>query len=404
MRKRLAAWLFGVVFVVQGDLLFAQYLPTGPSRAPISEPIPLGPSGGQIAPPAFGPGPMSGGDQDGAEDLSLSPRIPSAFMEDPSLFEETWYGSVGARALKRQSPRSLSTAYLNATNTDLVATPNFSTLPMLQNFNQLQPPVAWGPLVTLGYIYNNHMFEFTGFYIPQNSTTQIASVPGQVSSPFGSIPAPGGYAPVGFQGNNGLWLNADSVTTTLNNAIGNVEFNYRRASNALKDVEFLFGIRYFDILENMVVSTSDDGVVFPANPTLQANYNARTHNSLLGLQLGYEHNMKVLQHLGIGSFAKGSAGVNWWDADVSLVRGDGLIGFQGGQSGATFASVIEIALYADLLLLERCRMRAGYNVLWAIGVAEASTQFNYDLRDTNGSREIGTTFYSGPSLEFQFLF
>jgi len=63
-----------------------------------------------------------------------------------------------------------------------------------------------------------------------------------------------------------------------------------------------------------------------------------------------------------------------------------------------------MGFYADILLLERARFRAGYNVLWAIGVAEASSQYNYNLRDTNGSSDIGTTFYQGPTLELQFLF
>jgi hypothetical protein len=102
--------------------------------------------------------------------------------------------------------------------------------------------------------------------------------------------------------------------------------------------------------------------------------------------------------------SKGSAGVNWWNSQVSLVRGDGLQGFSGSQNGATFASILEMGFYADILLLERARFRAGYNVLWAIGMAEASSQFNYDLRDTTGSSDIGTIFYQGPTLELQFLF
>ena len=158
------------------------------------------------------------------------------------------------------------------------------------------------------------------------------------------------------------------------------------------------------MFENMIVGTDANQTSLGANPALEANYYTRTNNNLLGLQMGYEHNMRVLKHLGIGSFAKGSAGVNWWDSNVSLVRGDKLVGFQGGQNGTTFGSVVEIALYADFLLLERCRMRAGYNVLWAFGVSEASQQFNYNFSQTNGSNQIGTTFFGGPSLDFQFLF
>jgi hypothetical protein len=379
MKKRLVGLFLGVAFLFQGNFAFSQF----PSGGPLPEPIPLGASGpAQGMPQSFGPM-MAGMPSDGQEDLSISSRAPSAFMEEPYIFESTYYGSVGARALMRQNPISLQ-----------VTTPG-PTLPG-QNFNGINPVMAWGPQVTLGYIFNNHMFEFYGFYIPQNSKQISSYAPGQVSSPFGATGAPAGFA--------GLFQNASSITTTLNDAVGNVEFNYRRASNAIKDFEFLFGLRYFNMFENMIVGTDANQTSLGANPALEANYYTRTNNNLLGLQMGYEHNMRVLKHLGIGSFAKGSAGVNWWDSNVSLVRGDKLVGFQGGQNGTTFGSVVEIALYADFLLLERCRMRAGYNVLWAFGVSEASQQFNYNFSQTNGSNQIGTTFFGGPSLDFQFLF
>lgn len=406
MRKVLSSILVSAAFCFEASSLQAQNLPSGQGpRPPIAEPIPLGgssignqgfPSSGSMAnPQSYGPS------EDAPLDLSLSSLSPSAFMEEPPLIEFAWYGSIGARALKRQNPGSLGSAYLG--DGDVLGAADFARLTEVQNFNQLTPAMGWGPTVTLGFLENNHMLEFYGFYIPQNSKSISNTDQGRLSSPFGSSPPPP-YAPPGFQGINGLWLNADTMTTTMNSAIGNAELNYRYASPAIKDVEFMFGVRYFDILENMVYSTNDSGDVMTSNPKLEANYNARAHNHILGLQVGSEYNLRVFRHLGIGMMTKGSAGVNWWNSQVSLVRGDGLQGFSGSQNGATFASILEMGFYADLLLLERARLRAGYNVLWAIGVAEASSQFNYNLRETNGSSDIGSIFYQGPTIELQFLF
>lgn len=402
MRKVLSSILVSAAFCFEASFVQAQNLPSGQGPRPIAEPIPLGGSNlGNQGFPNSGPmgNPQSFGEPEEAPlDLSLSGLSPSAFMEEPPLIEFAWYGSIGARALQRQNNGSLGSAYQG--DGDVVGAADFARLPEVQNFNQLNPAMGWGPTVTLGFLENNHMLEFYGFYIPQNSTSISNTDQGRLSSPFGSSPPPP-YAPAGFQG---LWLNADTMTTTMNSAIGNAELNYRYASPGIKDVEFMFGVRYFDILENMIYSTNRSGDINTSNPKLEANYNARAHNHILGLQVGSEYNHRVFKHLGIGMMTKGSAGVNWWNSQVSLVRGDGLEGFSGSQNGATFASILEMGFYADILLLERARFRAGYNVLWAIGMAEASSQYNYNLRETNGSSDIGTIFYQGPTLELQFLF
>jgi len=411
MKRKLTGLLVAILFCSEASSLVAQNLPPSQPSRQLAEPIPIGLSGigspgmatnsGLMPNPSPMPSSQSFGNQDEAPlDLSLSPLSPSAFMEEPPLIEFAWYGSVGARALKRQNPGSFGSAYQGDSGGSLV--PDIGSFSEVQNFNQLTPAMGWGPTVTLGFLENNQMFEFYGFYLPQNSKEISNTSPGFLSSPFGKSPLPA-YAPPGFAG---LWTDANTITTSLNSAIGNAELIYRYASPAIKDVEFLVGVRYFDILENMVYTTSKEAGIIPAGTrsTLVANYNARAHNHILGLQAGGEYNLSVFKHLGIGMMSKGSAGVNWWNSQVSLVRGDGLQGFSGSQSGATFASILEMGFYADILMLERARFRAGYNILWALGVAEASSQYDYNLRNTTGSRDIGSTFYQGPTLELQFLF
>jgi hypothetical protein len=85
-------------------------------------------------------------------------------MEEPPLIEFAWYGSIGARALKRQNNGSLGSAYQG--DGDVLGAADFARLPEVQNFNQLSPAMGWGPTVTFGFIENNHMLEFYGFPIP----------------------------------------------------------------------------------------------------------------------------------------------------------------------------------------------------------------------------------------------
>ena len=184
MRKVLSSILVSAAFCFEASSLQAQNLPAGQGpRPPIAEPIPLG--GSSIGNQGFpSPGPMAnpqsyGPSEDAPLDLSLSSLSPSAFMEEPPLIEFAWYGSIGARALKRQNPGSLGSAYLG--DGDVLGAADFSRLTEVQNFNQLTPAMGWGPTVTLGFLENNHMLEFYGFYIPQNSKSISNTDQGRLS-------------------------------------------------------------------------------------------------------------------------------------------------------------------------------------------------------------------------------
>jgi len=173
MRKVLSSILVSAAFCFEASFVQAQNFPSGQGPRPLAEPIPLGGSTlGNQGFPNSGPmgNPQSYGEPEEAPlDLSLSGLSPSAFMEEPPLIEFAWYGSIGARALQRQNNGSLGSAYQG--DGDVVGAADFARLPEVQNFNQLNPAMGWGPTVTLGFLENNHMLEFYGFYIPQNSTS-----------------------------------------------------------------------------------------------------------------------------------------------------------------------------------------------------------------------------------------
>ena len=59
----------------------------------------------------------------------------------------------------------------------------------------------------------------------------------------------------------------------------------------------------------------------------------------------------------------------------------------------------------DLHLLERLRLRAGYQALMLVGLSDPGYQINFDLLHPT-SRSVGyrSEFYHGPTFELQFLF
>jgi hypothetical protein len=103
--------------------------------------------------------------------------------------------------------------------------------------------------------------------------------------------------------------------------------------------------------------------------------------------------------------AKGAWGVNLVDVTHKLERGDGVIAFQTHTSEEIFSQVYELGFFLDFCICANMRFRAGYDMLWALDVAESVKQVNFNLLEPDGhlSRQ-GSIFYGGPSLELQIVF
>src|SRR5262249_36545425 len=133
-----------------------------------------------------------------------------------------------------------------------------------------------GVRLTLGYQYNQtESIEFSGYMLFQNASSRTALIPGRLDLPFVGTP-------LGFEGDNGMWRQADIVTIFHNTQLGNAEINYRICPGWAGGLDLLFGVRYVDYQENLRIFTDDDGLtVSPPDPFRQANYNVNTHNHIL---------------------------------------------------------------------------------------------------------------------------
>jgi hypothetical protein len=393
-------WISGALTVVWLGLAVPLW-----AQAPVPEPLPLGcppparPEFGPLNPQQAPPGPPG--------DLGIPASVPGAFMECPPALEEGCYVNIGGMLLKRQKMHHLNIAVIdraNTTNLDTGETPLLARdqIPV-QTAADVDPAMAGGVRGTIGYQFGNEAIEFTGYWIPDNSASTDFFFPGRIDQFFTN-------APIGFEGDNGLWLQADHVRTTLRSSLANAELNYRWWNSALTGGEAIFGIRYLDQRERLSIFTDDDGLtVLDVNgnpdPTRQATYSIDAHNHILAPQLGLEYHNALCSWLGLTLSAKGAWGVNWVDSRAKLIRGDNFQGFDLTRHDSLFSQVYEGGAFFDIYVFERMRVRAGYNLLWLVDIAEAVREVNFDLANQlNGKLQTGSVFYHGPVIELQFLF
>jgi hypothetical protein len=235
--------------------------------------------------------------------------------------------------------------------------------------------------------------------VPQAVAQQLPPVTaGRLNVPFFN-------APPGFEGNHGLWREADRVQVDFRTSLGSVEAVWRSWLLPGSGLQMLLGPRYLDQQERLTIFTQDDLFTAGPRPDLEASYRVRTHNHILAAQLGGEWDYRLTPWLGLSAAARGAWGANFLDADVSLVRGDGLVGLAGHRSRTTFGHLYEAGLFADIYLWERFRLHAGYNLLWLPRLTRAMDQLDYNLAHPSGHADDGgSAFYHGPVMEVLLAF
>jgi hypothetical protein len=381
----------------------AQYMPSPVGAARMPEPLPCGPSGpppnlvpGPISPLAAPPGPP--------DPFSLPAEAGGAFQCENFLPDNHAYFSAGAFSLQRQrmghNPIALFDIGSQGIDTGL---PPPRGSPKIEDLNDVVPKLSWGAGGTLGYLWGNHAIEVTGWYIFGNDAHDDATAPGSLDSFFF-------HPPLGFEGDNGLWLQADRIRVFNRSNMWDAEVNYRHTNLAETEAELILGVRYLDLQDRFGIFTDDDGLTFVdvfgnPDPKRQATYSVRAHNRILAPQIGFEYEKRPLYWLSLGCKAKGAWGVNFIDNYFDLQRGDGFRGFSAHRSATIFSSVYEVGAFADVHILERFRVRAGYTAMWLVHVDAASDQLNFNLAAPLANKNNdGSIFYYGPSIEFQFLF
>src|SRR5262249_39949248 len=194
------------------------YLPN-PAPGPITEAMPCF----ETAPPSPPPSLANSSSYN-----SLPAGLPNAWsIQKPAPDPLTFYGSLGYMALERQRLGHGTAAVLDTASggIDTGALPA-ADAPEAADFHDIQPRFNHGVRATLGFHWDGQAIELSGFYLSQNSASKSYANPGQLSTFFnvGGDPA---RAPLGFEGDNGLWLQADAIKLQVQTALGSAEANYR---------------------------------------------------------------------------------------------------------------------------------------------------------------------------------
>jgi hypothetical protein len=405
-------------------------LPIGAARMP--EPAPDGPSCNTPEPNLI-PGPISpmAAPMGPPDCLSLPADHSSAFQCEEFAPECHWYVSLGAQWLQRQrlgagevavrqppNPRNVlinavfrdaenavrtdyrqilrligvPSAFANAVGTRLVpdieallrvanfAIDRLPTNPLFRNtvrapagaemllqLNNDVPRMEIGPRGTVGYMWDANAIEYTGYYIIAQDKTVSAMAARHVDALFYNPPP-------GFENN---FLRADQVSLTFGSSFYNNEVNYRRWNIGFPGADVILGVRYVDQHEMLDITGVHN--LQSSDPTQNATYEVRTRNQIIAPQVGFEWELPVCCYVSMGFTGKGAWGANVLSSDVTLTRGDGLVAFDTHRTATVFGQVYDVGAFVDFHILERLRLRGGYNALWLTGIAAAPDQIDYNL-------------------------
>jgi hypothetical protein len=406
----MAKWWTSVILMASGlaGTATAQnpYLSNASRPSAMPEPIP---SCAAQAPAAM-PSGLPPQPQEQASPVSLPSELPNAWVEDWPTGPGVVYFSVGYLGLMRQRLGHESIGF-NDTASGGVDTGDLFPPGArdLLNTQDINPRLMSGAKATLGYHCGNGAFELGGYFVGQSSSSKTVATRGALSAPV-NVNGSFDTFPLGFEGDNGLWLQADVMKIRLQSTIGSGEANFRCWPSANSNFNWSLGVRYLDIYERFSFFTGDDDIVAPdingnPDPTRQATYFATAHNHLIAPQLGLEWNQPFSCWLAGTLMFKGAWGANFVDVNTLLKRGDGLIGLQGSRSDTIFSHLYELSVAFDIYLCEKARIRAGWDFLWAVDIAEAVDQFDFNLANTQGrTNNHGSAFYQGPLVELHVLF
>lgn len=413
----MAKWWMGAALVTLGLAGRATAQPM-PPPAPMMPPGGAGPGGMSHAPfpgdpmPIGGPGfcPPGGGAPEPDSPFSLpNDGSPNAFSnEDPPGCGNTLcYFHTGWLALQRQDLGHGLLAWKDL-GVNIPGVPNNvdtgnqppGFAPKILDFNDLGMKFNNGVTATVGYREGDHAIEVTGFYLAETTASTTIASPGQLDVISGAFQP----SPLGFQGNNFLWLQADRMQVSLETKMFSGEINYRHFY--YRGIEWLFGARYLDFQERFSILTDDDGLtVNPINRTQIALYSVRTHNRIVGPQLGFHIEHPLVSWLAVGMAGKGCWGANFLAESTLLQRGDGFFGPGANRSTTIFSHVYEMSAWATFAINDQIRLRGGYQTLWLVGVPEAHEQTNFDPNTPFArTSNTGSIFWHGPVVELQLIF
>jgi hypothetical protein len=232
-----------------------------------------------------------------------------------------------------------------------------------------------------------------GYFGLYNLTAAASTSAAAVGTPL-YLPGALGFAidPVGAD------LATVTTRTTINSAEANVFHHFERWNDrrdAWMEIDWLTGFRYVNVEDAATI-----GLVC-CNGTSTPSYDAGTSNNMFGGQLGgrarWNWNRWAIETWGkaglLGNFQSQYQGTIL-DENGALVRD------ARSSTGTTAGMIADINLTAIYRLTDTWGIRAGYNVIWLGGIAQALNQFDFSAASTAGTllQQSGSVFLTGANL------
>ncbi|HVU89791.1 MAG TPA: BBP7 family outer membrane beta-barrel protein [Pirellulales bacterium] len=353
------------------------------------------------------------------------------YEENESLFPDgtfkncgpMWYSNVAFTMMQRSAPTHQGTALPVAQNLEEIfsSTTSIITRPLVMGTSGVDFHFTPGMRATLGrnlfedILHRQHSVEFTFIGLNTWSTSGVAIGSGQITGPnfiraanlFSLFP----FAVGGFN-------NATMMTMADSSSFSNWELNYRIAKLPRPDritqlpdgtwmqvatptlvPSFLFGFRMFNLNDHFnwfSTGTNTNGTTFTGV------YNVKTTNLLAGAQIGGDlvMNQNIWQ---LGMRAKagvyGNLARQWSDVEINDPVAGNSSGSGQGQVPTT-AFIGDLGFFGTTRLTERIHFRAGYDLIWVGGIANAAEQLQYTTNIAPVVRKNGHMLLQGVNLGF----
>lgn len=231
--------------------------------------------------------------------------------------------------------------------------------------------------------------EASGFWLDESDETDTESRAASLDTPFavrGDVPGDL-FLPTGFQGGFDFQGN-DLIRTELDSRVFGAEAGlWRSWGESCLTGTVGGGLRFLELDEDLTY-TADDSLANPSGDTFFTLANA-IDNHLMGAQVGGGVRMQAFDLLSFGLDARAGLFANWMERDSSLVRGDGLVGIEGGGDDVGFATVLEVSGDARCEVTGRVSMVLGYRLMQVNGAALATENLQENLSDPEEYQTLG---------------
>ncbi len=270
----------------------------------------------------------------------------------------------------------------------------------LFRLNDVGIPWNNGFQVNFGVQQEDVIYEFAGWYVPNRGAARFLSGEAGLSSFFVR-------PPLGFEGNAGMWQQADTMRFDFRQNSASGAFNAKIIGPC--DCEefrysLLVGLRYVDLWERLDYTVDDDAIRFGSFPGTIATLTYQTTNRLMGPQVGFDLNYAVNSWFGIEAMGRLGFMTNLMTIRHTLTRGDGFQGFDTSIQRAEFTQLYETGVHL-YLYSGNMRLKGGYDFKWFVGTAKTDNQINFDLETQPTTfSTTGTLFFHGPSVSLEIFF